>query len=242
MAALTQDAASPAWLPAGRRTVPSRHAPDMIHPMDEPFVVIATERRAFADTLETLTPEQWARPSLCEGWVVKDVAAHLLVGPTTSMPEFLRAMVTSRLDFDRANRKLTASRADRSTEELVALIREHADSRFTPPRQDWRAPLMDLFIHRLDCLVPLNIPSDRPLAPWTDILDFLVEPGTQRLFTKRPAPDVTLAATDLSWSHGRGPRVVGTAEALGLALARRRAGLARLSGPGMDVFGPRLGP
>lgn len=214
----------------------------MIQRMDDPFAVIATERRAFADTLETLTTEQWARPSLCEGWVVKDVAAHLLVGPTTSMPEFVVAMATSRFDFDRANRKLTATRADRSTEELVALIREHADSRFTPPRQDWRAPLMDLFIHRLDCLVPLNIPSDRPLDPWADILDFLVKPGTQRLFTKRPPLDVTLAATDVNWSHGSGPRVAGTAEALALALARREAGLARLSGPGMDVLRPRLDP
>lgn len=206
--------------------------------MDEPFTTIASERRAFADTLETLTAEQWATPSLCEGWAVKDVAAHLLVGPTTSMREFMVAMATSRFDFDSANRKLTATRADRSTGELVALIREHADSRFTPPRQDWRAPLMDLFIHRLDCLVPLNIPSDRPLAPWTDILGFLVEPATQRLFTKRPTSDVTLAATDVNWSHGSGPRVAGTAEALGLALARRAAGLAWLSGPGLNVLRP----
>jgi len=204
--------------------------------MREPFAVIATERHAFADTLTTLTPEQWARPSLCEGWLVKDVAAHLLVGPTTSMPEFLIAMATSRFNFDRANRKLTAARADRSTEEIVALIREHADSRFTPPGQNWRAPLMDLFIHRLDCLVPLDIPTDRPLAPWTDILEFLVQQGTRRLFTKRPAPDVTLAATDVNWEHGSGPRVEGTAEALGLVLAGRAAGLTRLTGPGVDIL------
>lgn len=212
--------------------------PDKIQVMDEPFATIAIERRAFADILDTLTPEQWAAPSLCKGWLVKDVAAHLLVGPTASMSEFMVAMVTSRFDFDRANRKLTATRSDRSTEDLVALLREHADSRFTPPRQDWHAPLMDLFIHRLDCLVPLNIASDRPLAPWTDILDFLVEPATQRLFTKRSAPHVTLAATDSCWSRGSGPRVEGTAEALGLALTHRAAGLSRLSGPGLNALRP----
>ena len=204
--------------------------------MDEPFAVIATERRAFADTLETLTPEQWATPSLCGDWLVKDVAAHLLVGPTASMAEFALAMATSRFDFDKANRKLTAKRADRPTDEIVALVRTHADSRFTPPGHDWHAPLMDLFIHRLDCLVPLGIPTDRPLAPWRTILDFLVEPGTQRLFTKRPLTGVTLVATDVDWSHGSGPQVDGTAETLGLALTRRRAGLAGLSGPGTDVL------
>ncbi len=207
-----------------------------MRPMDEPFAVIAAERRAFADTLEALTPEQWAMPSLCEGWAAKDVAAHLLVGPTASMPEFMVAMATSRLNFHRANLKLTAARAERSPEALVVLIREHADSRFTPPRQGWRAPLKDLFIHRLDCLMPLGIQSDRPLAPWTSILDFLVEPATQRFFGRRIAPEVTLVATDLSWSHGSGGQVAGHAEALGLALTLRAAGLDRLGGPGVQVL------
>ncbi len=216
--------------------------------MDDPFSIIATERRAFADTLEALTPEQWATPSLCEGWTVKDVAAHLLMGPTASMPEFVVAMATSRFDFHRANRKLTAKRADQPTGKIVALIREHADSRFTPPRQDWHAPLMDLFIHRLDCLVPLGIPTGRPLAPWTDILDFLLESATQRFFARSQAPDVTLVATDLKWSHGTGPRVQGTVETLGLALSGRTAGIAGLSGPGTAVlrntsfFTPGSGP
>lgn len=203
---------------------------------DDPFAVIATERRALADVLETLTPQQWATPSLCDGWTVKDVTAHLLVGPTASMLEFVLAMARSRFDFDTANRRLTAKRAEHSTDELVALVREHADSRFTPPGQDWHAPLMDLFVHRLDCLEPLGIPVDRPLDPWPEILGFLVRPGTQRLFTRRPAPDVTLEATDVDWSHGSGPRVTGTAESLGLALTRRTPDLARLDGPGIDAF------
>ena len=204
--------------------------------MDEPFALIAAERRAFADVLESLTPAQWATPSLCGDWLVKDVAAHLLVGPTASMPEFLRAMATSRFDFDTANRKLTAKRADRSTDELVALLRRHADSRFTPPGQDWHAPLMDLFIHRLDCLVPLGIPVDRPLAPWAEVLDYLVRPGTQRIFGRRGGPDVTLVATDLGWTHGSGPQVEGPAEACGLVLAGRAVGLTQLSGPGKGAL------
>ena len=204
--------------------------------MDEPFALVAAERRAFADVLESLTPAQWATPSLCGDWRVKDVAAHLLVGPTASMREFLLAMATSRFDFDRANRRLTAKRADRSTDELVALLRTHADSRFTPPGQDWHAPLMDLFIHRLDCLVPLGIPVDRPVEPWAEILDHLVEPGSQRIFGRRGPPAATLVATDLGWSHGSGPEVAGPAEACGLVLAGRAAGLTQLSGPGRDAL------
>ncbi len=36
------------------------------------------ERIALAATLRTLTPEQWEHDSLCEGWTVKDVAAHVI--------------------------------------------------------------------------------------------------------------------------------------------------------------------
>ena len=32
--------------------------------------VIRTERLALVDWLETLSPEQWSTPSLCEGWTV----------------------------------------------------------------------------------------------------------------------------------------------------------------------------
>ena len=39
--------------------------------------MIRTERLALIDFLETLTPADWAVPSLCDGWTVQDVAAHL---------------------------------------------------------------------------------------------------------------------------------------------------------------------
>lgn len=39
--------------------------------------VIRTERAALISLLETLTPAQWATPSLCAGWRVQDVAGHL---------------------------------------------------------------------------------------------------------------------------------------------------------------------
>ena len=36
------------------------------------------ERTDLADLLETLTPEQWEAPSLCKGWRVRDVVAHVM--------------------------------------------------------------------------------------------------------------------------------------------------------------------
>jgi uncharacterized protein (TIGR03083 family) len=43
--------------------------------------VIEQERLSLADLLEGLTDEQWNAPSLCDGWRIKDVAAHVAMTP-----------------------------------------------------------------------------------------------------------------------------------------------------------------
>ena len=37
-------------------------------------------RLAFADYLDGLSVDDWTKPSLCDGWTVGDVAAHMLKG------------------------------------------------------------------------------------------------------------------------------------------------------------------
>jgi uncharacterized protein (TIGR03083 family) len=49
----------------------------MIMNEDAAWEAIDTQRSRIADLLEGLTVEDWAQPSLCEGWTVRDVAAHL---------------------------------------------------------------------------------------------------------------------------------------------------------------------
>jgi uncharacterized protein (TIGR03083 family) len=49
------------------------------------FADIADERRGFADLLDTLDSQQMMTPSLCAGWTVHDIAAHLVVPLTTGM-------------------------------------------------------------------------------------------------------------------------------------------------------------
>ena len=206
--------------------------------MDESaaWQTISTERQALADLLDTLTPEQWATPSLCRGWTVRHVAAHLMVGPTGSMAGFLRAMVRARGSFDRANRLLAEDRARLPTATLVADLREHAGSRFTPPGLDWHAPLTDLLVHRLDITVPLGLDHGRPLDPWADALDMLVSKRAVPAFLPRGLPELTLTAPDVDWSSGTGPRVAAPAEALALAITRRPARLDELTGPGSEAL------
>lgn len=78
--------------------------------------------------LRQLSPEQWERPTVCPGWSVKDLVAHLLGGNI------------GRLSFgrDRLLRK-EAARAPTSNAELIAWINEQnaawvqAAERISPP-------------------------------------------------------------------------------------------------------------
>lgn len=45
----------------------------------DPWRMYAEERADIHDFLASRSSEQWAVPSLCAGWEVKDVAVHLLV-------------------------------------------------------------------------------------------------------------------------------------------------------------------
>lgn len=48
--------------------------------------VIEQERLSLADLLAGLTDDQWDAPSLCAGWRIKDVAAHVALAPQPPSP------------------------------------------------------------------------------------------------------------------------------------------------------------
>jgi uncharacterized protein (TIGR03083 family) len=210
--------------------------------VDELFDVIAEERRATADLLAGLTPEQWQVQSLCSAWTVKDVAVHLLPTTGKGMSEFVWATIRSGGNVHRASESLVAKYAARQTpEEIVAALRENAEDRFSPPGVGAMGPYTDVLVHRLDIAVPLGIELHRPAEPWRATLDFLVGPKGRRGFVSRGLPTLTLRATDLDWSHGTGPEVAGPAAALGLTLCGRSALLDQLEGPGRESLSGWVG-
>ena len=50
---------------------------------DALWAAIDTQRLYTADLLDGLTPAEWDAPSLCDGWTVRDVAAHLTLQQLT---------------------------------------------------------------------------------------------------------------------------------------------------------------
>ena len=204
------------------------------------FAEIADERRSLATLLSGLTDEQQATPSLCSAWTVHDVLAHLVVPLEVGLPRFAVAMLICRGDFDRANVRLTAQQARRPFGELVEVLRQKADSRFTPPGAGPEAPLTDLLVHGLDIRWPLGLPRDIPEQRLRTSLTFLTSAAAGGIVAAGTPDGLRFVAEDVDWSHGSGPTVSGRAEALLLAVSGRAAALDQLSGDGVPVLRSRL--
>ncbi|MDQ3484883.1 MAG: maleylpyruvate isomerase family mycothiol-dependent enzyme [Actinomycetota bacterium] len=193
---------------------------------------LADERRATADLLAELSPEQWRVQTLCAAWDVHGMAAHLVVPCDFSTAEMVTTLVRARGNPDRLSLLMAARRATKSADELVALLREKADARLAPPIVGAMGPYTDALVHLQDILVPLGLTDHRPAERWRPSLDFLMGPKARVGFLAGRKPSLRYVATDLSWSHGDGPVVEAPAAALALALLRRTPRLEELDGLG----------
>lgn len=202
--------------------------------------MIAAERRLTADLLEGLDDEQWNTASLCTGWRTREVAAHLLMPFSVSLPQMFVRLLKNRFDLARVSDQY-AKTDRRSNGELVSTLRANAEHRFTPPRLGPEAPLTDIIVHTQDFCRPLGI--DRPIPPERAglVLDFLVSGHAAGAFIpKGLVHGLTLATTDTGWSHGSGPVVRGSAPSLILAISGRPIDLDELAGDGLEVLRSRL--
>ncbi len=62
---------------------------------------IHAERAALAATPADLPPEDWHRPSLCTGWTVHDVAAHVISTPQIGWGDIVAMAVRSPGSYNR---------------------------------------------------------------------------------------------------------------------------------------------
>jgi uncharacterized protein (TIGR03083 family) len=201
---------------------------------------VADERRRLADELEDLTETQWSTPSLCDGWTVKDTAAHLTTTFHTSMPKFMLKVITSG-GFNRANAKIAVAEASqRSTSDIVNELRANAEHRFTPPGLGPEAPLLDVVVHGRDIGRPLGLSRTLPPEVAEQVLEFLMTKKAKVVHPKGGIADLRFEATDIDWSGGDGAVVSGPAEALLMAVSGRPAALDDLNGDGLAELTSRF--
>jgi len=200
---------------------------------------VAAERRALADLVSGLDARQWETPSLCDAWTVRHVIAHLTYTTRARIPAVVWAAIRARGSFDRMEIAIAADRAARfRTDELVAQLRESADSNRRMPASTPMDPLMDVVIHGQDVARPLGVHHVSPPTVVAACLAYVA--GNSFMGGPRRLAGLRVVSSDSGWSTGSGPEVSGPDLDLLLAVAGRRAGLAALSGPGLTQFSAQL--
>lgn len=181
---------------------------------------IDEQRGNLADMFDGIDAARWSTPSLCEGWTVRDVAAHLTQSHM-SKPRMLIEAARSGFRFNAMVYRV-AVEDTRSPAELAAALRAMRGSRRRPPGTTECDPLMDVLVHGQDIAVPLGIdqpmPADAAAAAahrlWR--MRFPLNP-------QRRLRGVELVATDADFRVGAGRIVEAPIRDLLMMLAGRPA-------------------
>jgi uncharacterized protein (TIGR03083 family) len=190
---------------------------------------VAAEFAHLADLLAAASDAQWDTPSMCAGWRVREVVAHLTMAARYSEAEFMAELRRCEFDFTRLSNEVATRDASLPTDELIANLRSGVMQRWTPPGGGYHGALNHVVIHGLDVTVPLGAPRTCPDETIRVILDDLTAGGGHARFGI-VIDGRRLQAIDLDWSHGSGADLRGAAEDLALALCGRAVPAGRLEG------------
>lgn len=196
--------------------------------------LIATERRALADALDGISPEQWNGASMCAGWTPGHVLAHLTMPFRISEQDFMQGLQRSGGDFTRFSDEIARRDSQLPQAELVGVLRDNADNPWSPPGGGLRGALSHDLIHGLDITWPLSVEYPIPDEAMTAVLDSVISPGTQTFFGV-PLEGIRLSATDLDWTAGSGVQLAGRSRDLLLPLAARQVPRELFEGDGFDL-------
>ncbi|MFJ3786036.1 maleylpyruvate isomerase family mycothiol-dependent enzyme [Streptomyces sp. NPDC090093] len=203
--------------------------------LDDVWPLVHAERAALVEDLARLGEERWDEPSLCAGWTVHDVAAHLVDTARTTRLGFVVGLAGARFDFDRQNALGVARQRGATPGETLERLRRVVSRRTTPPAPlDSR--LVEEVVHGEDIRRPLGLARAYPPSAVVRALRLQARTpasfgGARELLTR-----VRLSATDAEVRIGAGPEVTGPVLSLLLAVCGREAALGDLDGPGVAVL------
>jgi len=204
--------------------------------MSDVWPIVHAERQSLADDLADLSPDQWATRSLCEGWDVHDVLAHLVAAATMTRLKFIALFARAGFNFDKFTANQVNAERGADPRNTLAAFRSAATCTATPPAPKITR-IMEAFVHGEDIRRPLGIAHEYPSAHIGSAVEYFTR---DRLSGGKARLDgVTLTSTDTDFSVGNGPVVEGPAMSLLLAAAGRKSALAELSGPGIGRMAER---
>lgn len=199
----------------------------------EAWTAIDDHRRAVVHLLEDLSENEWAQPSLCDGWTVRQVAAHLALQNTTwaAVPRLVLDLIRHG-GMNGAIHAMACRHARLPVEAIVGEIRDRIGVWRPLPAVTFRETAIDYLVHGQDIAVPLGRTLEMPRDLAIVAAD-RVWSRSRMFHARRKLAGYRLVADDAPWAAGQGREVSGPIEALLLLLTGRPAALPQLSGPGV---------
>lgn len=166
---------------------------------------VAPTYDGLADLLTAAPPETWDAPSLCEGWQVRHVIAHMTMPARFTQEQFAAEMAAAGGDFTEFCNTVVERDASLPFPDQLDALRSQQLHEWQPLGGGTAGALRHAVIHSLDVTIALDrsavAPNDAVLA----VLDQLAA-ANGTLFGV-DLTEVRLEATDTDWSWGSGEAV-----------------------------------
>jgi uncharacterized protein (TIGR03083 family) len=191
---------------------------------------LQAEQADFAVILRSLPLDAWSKPSLCEGWSVRDVVVH----------------AAAHIHNQQQERSVIGRYASGSPDALIAWLEsapaESTESTYQARRRFAEVQRGELMIHQQDVRRAIGILRVIPQERVEGVLSFGLQPiGSLGLaFGRERAKGLRMVSTENDWTWGTGKEVHGSLEALLMATAGRADALEDLEGSGVEVLAHRM--
>lgn len=170
--------------------------------MTDPQSWVGPTHDALADLLVSAPPEAWDSPSLCDGWRVRHVVAHVTMPARLTPEQFGAEMAAAGGDFEVLSTTVAARDASLPVREHLGNLRSPRLHGWQPPGGGAAGALSHAVIHSLDVTVALDEPAVAPPDAVVAVLNGLTE--ARGAWFGVDLTGCRLEATDTDWAWGTG--------------------------------------
>ena len=163
---------------------------------------VAPTCAGLADLLADSPAATWDAPTLCEGWQVRNVVAHVTMPARLTPEQFGAEMAAARGDFGILSNAVAERDGALPAADQLAALRSPQLHAWQPPGGGAVGALSHAVIHSLDVTVALDRPPVAPREAVVAVLDQLT--AADGAWFGIDLTGVRLEADDTDWSWGSG--------------------------------------
>lgn len=167
---------------------------------------VAATYSGLADLLESAHAETWNALSLCEGWQVRHVVAHVTMPVRLTFEQFGAEMAAAKGDFTVLSNTVASRDAALPASDLLRQLRSASLHEWQPPGGGATGALSHAVIHSLDITLPLKEPAVASPEAIASVLEHLAD--AEGATFGIDLSGLRLETTDTDWTYGNGDDVV----------------------------------